>query len=227
MGNCDKNLSTKACSEVATDSQVIQKEPGHSRGYKTKMGNQIGISLARSKDALFRLSTEHVSEVSQDMQKVSTRQGGFTLVEVMVAAGILTIAAALMLPNFLQWYAQSQLRQATSDISTQLTLARMAGMNRNRGVDVTVQNVGGAVQISAVSSGVAVFNDKTLPPRASSVVGSPIVVSFSSLGLRTSGGTGVQTIGVCDAYKRQYSVTIAPSGKVNFSLDFLSGIPCP
>src|SRR5262245_64828780 len=96
------------------------------------------------------------------MQKFSTRQAGFTLVEVMVAAGILTIAAALMLPNFLQWYAQSQLRQATSDIATQLTLARMAGMNRNRGVDVTVQNVAGAVRISAVSYGVAVFNYKTL-----------------------------------------------------------------
>lgn len=164
------------------------------------------------------------------MKKFSTRQAGFTLVEVMVAAGVLTVAAALLLPNFLQWHAQTKLRQATSDIATQLTLARMAGMNRNRGVDVTVQNVGGAIQISAQSSEVPpvpLFSDKTLPPRASSVVGSPVTVSFSSLGLRTSGGTGVQTIGVCDAYKRQYSVTIVPSGKVNFSLDFLSGIPCP
>jgi len=226
MGNYDKNLSTWSCSEVTTSAQEIQKQRGDSRGCKTEKRNKIGISLATSEHALFRLSREHVSEVSQDMQKFSTRQAGFTLVEVMVAAGILTIAAALMLPNFLQWYAQSQLRQATSDIATQLTLARMAGMNRNRGVDVTVQNVAGAVQISAVSSGVAVFNDKTLPPRASSVVGSPIVVSFSSLGLRTSGGTGVQTIGVCDAYKRQYSVTIVPSGKVNFSLDS-SVTPCP
>src|SRR5678815_1096564 len=119
------------------------------------------------------------------------RDTGFTLVEVMVAAGILTVAVALTVPNFLLWYAQSQLRQATSDVATQLTLARM---NRNRAVDVTVQNVGGAVQISAVSSGAPVFSDKTLPPRASSVVGSPITVSFSSLGLRTSAGTGVQTI---------------------------------
>src|SRR5262249_59641236 len=118
----------------------------------------------------------------------------------MVAAGILTIAAALMLPNFLQWYAQSQLRQATSDIATQLTLARMAGMNRNRGVDVTVQNVGGAGQIFAVSSGGAVFNDKTLPPRASSVVGGPIIVSFSSLGLRARGGTRVPNIGGCEPH---------------------------
>lgn len=160
------------------------------------------------------------------MQKFSTRQAGFTLVEVMVAAGVLTVAAALLLPNFLQWHAQTKLRQATSDIATQLTLARMAGMNRNRGVDVTVQNVGGAVQISAVSSGVPVFSDKTLPPRASSVVGSPVTVSFSSLGLRTSGGTGVQTIGVCNLDKRQYSVTIVPSGKVNWSLDS-SATPCP
>ena len=163
------------------------------------------------------------------MQTFSARQTGFTLVEVMVAAGIMTVAVALAVPNFLQWYAQSQLRQATSDIATQLTLARMAGMNRNRAVDVTVQNVGGAVQISAVTPGVPpvpVFSDKTLPPRASSVVGSPVIVSFSSLGLRTSGGTAVQTIGICDTYKRQYSVAIIPSGKVNMSLNS-SAIPCP
>lgn len=157
------------------------------------------------------------------------RDTGFTLVEVMVAAGILTVAVALTVPNFLQWYAQSQLRQATSDVATQLTLARMAGMNRNRGVDVTVQNVGGAVQISALSSEVPpvpLFSDKTLPPRASTVVGSPVTVSFSSLGLRTSGGTGVQTIGICNVDKRQYSVTIVLSGKVNWSLDS-SATPCP
>jgi len=226
MGSYDKNLSTQSCSEVTTGAEKIQKECGDSRVYKTDLRDKIGMSLATFEHALFRLSTKHVSEVSHAMQKFSTRQAGFTLVEVMVAAGILTVAAALVLPNFLQWHAQTQLRQATSDIATQLTLARMAGMNRNRGVDVTVQNVGGAVQISAASSGVPIFSDKTLPPRASSVVGSPVTVSFSSLGLRTSGGTGVQTIGVCDTYKRQYSVAIIPSGKVNFSLNS-SGTPCP
>lgn len=153
---------------------------------------------------------------------------GFTLVEVMIAAAILTIAAGMAAPEFLRWYVQSQLRQATSEIATQLTLARMAAMNRNRSVDVTVQQSGGVLHMSAVapSSGESVFNDKTFPKSVKTVIGSPVLVSFSSLGIRTSAGTGTQTIGVCDMYNRQYSIAIIPSGKVNWSINS-SGTPCP
>ena len=161
------------------------------------------------------------------MQIFRARQAGFTLIELMIAVAITAIAVALAIPNFLRWQTHSQLRQATSEIANQLTLARLAGMNRNRGVDVTVQNVGALVQISAVSSsGASVIVPESFPPRVKSIVGSPVTVSFSSLGLRTSGGTGVQWIGVCDAYGQQYSVTIIPAGKVNWSVN-PSGTPCP
>jgi prepilin-type N-terminal cleavage/methylation domain-containing protein len=154
-------------------------------------------------------------------------QTGFTLVETMVVAAIVGIAAALAVPNYLQWQAQSKLRQAVSEIATQLTLARMAAMNRNRGVDVSVLNSTGAVHISAMtsSSGMPVINDTPLQP-GTSVAGSPITVSYSSLGLRTSGGTGIQTIVVCDAYSRQYAVTVLPTGKVNWSTNQVV-TPCP
>ena len=155
-------------------------------------------------------------------------QAGFTLIEIMIAVAIVGIAGGLALPDLLRWHVQTQLRETTSEIATKLTLSRMAGMNRNRGVDVTVQIVGGIVHISAVvsSTGTVVVNDTSFPKSVTSVVGSPVTVSFSSMGLRTSGGTGVQTIGVCDKYARQYSVTIIPSGKVNWSIDS-SGTPCP
>ena len=156
------------------------------------------------------------------------RTNGFTLIELMVVVGILTIAVALALPEFLRWHVQSQLRQATSEIATQLMLARMAAMNRNRSVDVTVQTTGGAVRISAIApaSGAEVIKEKVFPTRVTSVVGSPVTVSFSSLGMRTTGGTGTQTIGVCDTYQRQYSVSIIPAGKVQWSI-YPSGTPCP
>ena len=161
------------------------------------------------------------------MQMCTARQAGFTLIELMIAVAIIGIAAALAMPDFLRWQAQSQLRQATSEIATQMTLARMAGMNRNRSVNVTVQNLGGQIHISALSSsGAVVITDKSFTSGVMSVVGSPVTVSFSSLGIRTNGGTGVQSIGVCDRYNRQYSVTIIPSGKVNWSVD-PSGTPCP
>ena len=154
--------------------------------------------------------------------------GGFTLIELMVTVAILTVAVGLAVPEFLRWHVQSQLRQATTEIATQLMLARMAAMNRNRSVDVTVQSSGGAVHISAVApaSGAAVIKDASFPTRVTAVVGSPVTVSFSSLGMRTTGGTGTQTIGVCDTYRRQYSVSIIPSGKVNWSIN-PSGTACP
>jgi len=95
-------------------------------------------------------------------QKAFGRNSGFTLIEIMIVVAILTIAVALAVPEFLRWNVQSQLRQATSEIATQLMLARMAAMNRNRSVDVTVQTTGGAVHISAVapSSGAAIIKDK-------------------------------------------------------------------
>ena len=162
------------------------------------------------------------------MHMFRTNQAGFTLIELMIAVAILTITVSLAIPEYLRWHAQSQLRQATSEIATQLTMARMAGMNRNRSVDVTVQKSGGAVHISAVSpsSGVVVIKDMSFPTRVTSVIGSPVMVSFTSMGVRTSGGTGTQTIGLCDTYGRQYSVSIIPSGKVNWSVNS-SGTPCP
>jgi Tfp pilus assembly protein FimT len=147
----------------------------------------------------------------------------------MIAVGIIAIAAAIATPGYLRWLSKSQLRQAATEIATQMTLARMSGMNQNRSVDVTVQNTGGQIHISAVTSsgstpGTLVIKDKAFTSGVLSVLVSPVTVSFSSLGLRTSGGTGLQTIGVCDRYKRQYAVTIIPSGKVNWSENATS---CP
>ena len=160
--------------------------------------------------------------------RLREKQEGFTLIEVIIVIAIIGIGAALAIPNFTQWYVQTQLRQTTAEIASQLTLARIAGMNRNRSVDVTVMvNAGGVVSLSAApSSGGPVINSASFPAHVKSVVGSPVTVSFSSMGVRTSGGTGVQTIGVCDTYGRQYSVTIIASGKVNWSPNS-SGGACP
>lgn len=79
---------------------------------------------------------------------------------------------------------------------------------------------------SILSTGGPVITSTTFPTHVKSVVGSPVTVSFSSMGVRTSGGTGMQTIGLCDTYGRQYSVTIIASGKVNWSPN-TSGVPCP
>ena len=161
------------------------------------------------------------------MRMFRASQAGFTLIEVMIVVAIVGIGVALAIPNFTRWYVQTQLRQTAAEIASQLTLARMTGMSRNRSMDVTVTHAGGAVSVSSVlSTGGPVIKSTTFPTHVKSVVGSPVTVSFSSMGVRTSGGTGMQTIGLCDTYGRQYSVTIIASGKVNWAPN-TSGVPCP
>jgi len=157
----------------------------------------------------------------------SRDSAGFTLIELLVAVAIVALGASLAAPEFLRWYSKTQLRQATSEIASQLTMARMAAMNRNRSVDVTIQVASGGVNILAIASGGStVIPTKTLANRVTAVTGSPVTVSFSSLGVKTSGGTATQTFGVCDINKRQYSVQIIPAGRVNWS-PAATATPCP
>jgi prepilin-type N-terminal cleavage/methylation domain-containing protein len=152
---------------------------------------------------------------------------GFTLIELLIATAIVALGASLAAPEFLRWHARTQLRQATSEIASQLTMARMAAMNRNRSVDVTIQMVSGGVNILAVANGgAAVIPTKTLASRVTAVTGAPVTVSFSSLGVKTSGGTATQIFGVCNINKQQYSVQIIPAGRVNWS-PTATATPCP
>jgi len=159
------------------------------------------------------------------------QEHGFTLIEIMVVCVIIGFATTLAVPNFLAWQARNQLRYVTSEVATQLMLARMTAMNRNREVNVTLQNIGGSVvKISGVNaSDSSSFLNQDVQSKGALVNGSPKTVSFSSLGLRTSGDlTKPQTIGICNAEKLQYSVTIIPGGKVNWATTIVSTEPsCP
>ncbi|HSL03166.1 MAG TPA: prepilin-type N-terminal cleavage/methylation domain-containing protein, partial [Nitrospiraceae bacterium] len=81
------------------------------------------------------------------------QEGGFTMLEIMIVLAIVGIGASVAVPEFIRWNARTELRQATSEIVSQLTMARMAAMNRNRDVDVTIQAKSGVVNVSAVVSG--------------------------------------------------------------------------
>ena len=155
-------------------------------------------------------------------------QSGFTLIELMIVVAIVGIGVSLAVPEFIRWNARTQLRQATSEIVSQLTMARMAAMNRNRDVDVTIQATSGVVNVSAVVSGGSgtVIPARNLMNSVKSVTGGPVTVSFSSLGVKTSGGTAAQTFGVCDTNNVQYSVTVIPAGRVNWSA-IPTATPCP
>ena len=85
------------------------------------------------------------------MSAQNRNNGGFTLIELMVDGRHFDRcrrSSGPRVPSVARAIATST---GDTEIATQLMLARMAAMNRNRSVDVTVQTSAGAVHISAIA----------------------------------------------------------------------------
>ena len=156
-----------------------------------------------------------------------SRQAGFSLIEVLIAAAIIGIAAAIAMPNFTRMYIDYQARATASEITRHLVLVRTRAMTSNQtlsvqivlvngGVQMTTTNLAGAPalqglnRIEAVQMTTLTFNNGGLLPNGG-------VVQFNSFGMRASvPGTGVQTITVggtlAGTPTTQYLINIAPSG---------------
>jgi len=156
-----------------------------------------------------------------------SRQAGFTLIEVLIAAAIIGIAAAIAMPNFTRMYIDYQAKATASEITRHLVLVRTRAMTSNQtlsvqivlvngGVQMTTTNLAGAPalqglnRIEAVQMTTLTFNNGGLLPNGG-------VVQFNSFGMRASvPGTGVQTITVggtlAGTPTTQFLINIAPSG---------------
>lgn len=141
-------------------------------------------------------------------------QCGFTLLELMIVVAIIGITSTLAIPNLIAWQARYQLRQAVTEIASDLNLAKLVAMNRNRTATVTIQMAGSLIQLSGTAGGLEIFRTATLMPRVNTLPGGTATVNFSSLGLSTS--TAAQTIQIGNNVGQVYSVSVAPSGKVNW-----------
>ena len=147
------------------------------------------------------------------------RESGFTLIEVMIVVAIIGIASALAIPSYVKWKAQHDLREAVSEFSSDLNLARVVAMNRNRQATVTIQSVGGLINVSGVT-GVApapllnIFPTGTLNQSVTGLPGGTANVLFSSMGLSTAAAN--QVIQIVNTEGLVYSVSVMPSGKVTW-----------
>ena len=149
------------------------------------------------------------------MLETIRRESGFTLLEVMIVVAIIGIASAIAIPNFIEWKAQYDLREAVSGLSSNLNLARVVAMNRNRQATVTIQvGAGGLIDVSGNAGGTSIFGPHTLHRNVTGLPGGTTNVLFSSMGL--SAATANQVIQIANAKGLVYSVLVMPSGKVTW-----------
>jgi prepilin-type N-terminal cleavage/methylation domain-containing protein len=154
------------------------------------------------------------------------REGGFTLIEVLIAVAILSIGTTLAIPSYLSWNSRYQLREAITTIQSNLMLARMAAMNRNMVVNVNFTLTSGQVTVNSLdSSNVSVLPPATMMGHVTAVAVTnssgtfvtPGVISFNSLGLRNGGPAALpQVVRVTNDKGQVFSAAVTPGGKVRW-----------
>jgi Tfp pilus assembly protein FimT len=137
----------------------------------------------------------------------------------MVTSAIIGIGAALAVPAYLQWVAGYELRQATSELASNLTLARMAAKNRNTPVAVQLSVItcppatGDCGHVSVASGALA--TPAVFSSRITGFTGGP--VQFTPLGLLVGGVNQVLTLRAqAGSGVLTYSTVVMPSGKVSW-----------
>jgi prepilin-type N-terminal cleavage/methylation domain-containing protein len=173
------------------------------------------------------------------------RDGGFTLIEIMIVVAILGIGSAIAVPSYIQWNARAQLRQAASELQSNLVQARMVAKNRNTAMTATFLKAadgrysatfgGGFAPMSLpsnVTGGSMILVTALGPPPttavtdfAASVPGTLGTIQFNQQGLRVAGGIGNQTVTLQSADGTIYSVVVAPSGKINWCKNLMTTCP--
>ncbi|MBA2485778.1 MAG: hypothetical protein H0V35_06720 [Nitrospira sp.] len=134
----------------------------------------------------------------------------------MIAVSIVGILAMVAVPNYLQWNARYQLKQATTELAGSLSLARMAAMNRNLAITATLALVSGKVNIDFGGALAPVL----LPQSIIAFTGGP-TIQFTQQGL--SGAAANQTLTLVSQQGTTYSVIVTPAGKVNWC----AKVTCP
>lgn len=160
-------------------------------------------------------------------------EAGVTLLELMAVVAILSIVAAMSVPNFIAWVDRAQLKDALLGLHGNLNLARMTAMNRNVTVTATLALVNNRVTATftdpantsagcLANQSLCVIPTQVMPGQVTGF-GGVSQVQFNSLGLRVGGGTTIQTIRLTNSQGVTFEIQITPAGKTRWC----TVSPCP
>jgi type IV fimbrial biogenesis protein FimT len=172
------------------------------------------------------------------LSPIQSDERGFTLVEIAIVGAILSLAAAVSVPNFLQMYARHELYQATTSLYNKLILARSSAISRNAMFTATPSSVPMGLDVVVVTDATAgletgreTFPGKirfiTAPPPSTPPPTLPLpVLSFTPRGLSTNPNPLGQTIQLQSTRDPNliYSISLMPSGKVTWCRQAIN--PC-
>jgi type IV fimbrial biogenesis protein FimT len=157
------------------------------------------------------------------LSRATSEESGFTLIEIAIVGAILSIAAALSVPNFLQMYAKHELYQATTSLYNRLILARSSAISRNAMIAGTLTSAPMGLDTVVFT---APLGPETLPEKVRFITPLPVnPLGFTPRGLSTI-PLATQTIQLRSTRDPNliYSISLMPSGKVTWCRQAIN--PC-
>jgi len=147
-----------------------------------------------------------------------------SLLETMVVVSVLSVGAAMAVPNFTFTTARAQLKQGTKELAGHLNTARMLAMNRNTTVTATIAKITcppatancGRVQATfSYPGGGTAMTTYVLPAQVTATNGTS-QIQFNSLGLRSGGGGANLTTSLTNSKGVTFEVQVTPAGRIRW-----------
>lgn len=162
------------------------------------------------------------------LSPIHSDERGFTLVELAIVGAILSLAAAVSVPNFLQMYAKHELYQATTSLYNKLILARSSAISRNAMFTATPSSIPMGLDVVVVTDATAGLETgrETFPEQIRLITPLPVTpLGFTPRGLSTT-PLATQTIQLRSTRDPNliYSISLMPSGKVTWCRQAIN--PC-
>jgi prepilin-type N-terminal cleavage/methylation domain-containing protein len=151
-------------------------------------------------------------------------QAGTSLLEMMVVVSILSLGAAMAVPNYLMTTARYQLKQGAKELAANMNTARILAMNRNATVIVTVAQIMcppattncGRIRVNFTYPGGGTAMPSQILPAEVKQAGGAIQIMFNSMGLKAGGGVANQSVTLTNSKGVTSEIQVTPAGRIRW-----------